>query len=103
MIWNQQDRGSLLVRPRRIAVVAMVCLVLVLLLAVLQVTHMHSFSADADHCPICIVLHAAAPVSMTIAAIILVQLGTAAPVCAVARLSRPWCSSLFIRPPPFRG
>lgn len=103
MIWNLPVWGNLFVRPRRAAVVAMVCLALVALLAVLQVAHVHQVSTDADHCPLCIALHAAAPASVAAAIIILVQLGISLPVCKVLPAARPWHPSLFTRPPPLNA
>lgn len=80
---------------------AIVCLVLLALLAVAQVAHIHSLDSDADHCPLCIVMHSAAPVAVPAIAIVLVKVGTPAPVMAV-RAAAPsfWHASLFIRPPP---
>lgn len=87
-------------RPRAGAAV-IVCLVLLALLAVAQVAHVHSFDTDADHCPLCIVMHSAAPVAVAAITIILVRVGIPAPVMAV-RAAAPsfWHASLFIRPPP---
>lgn len=78
-----------------------VCLVLLALLAVVQVAHVHPLESDADHCPLCIVMHAAAPVTVAAAVIILIQVGSPAPVQESRVVIRPWLPSLFTRPPPF--
>jgi uncharacterized membrane protein YqhA len=77
-----------------------VCLVLMALLAVVQVAHFHSNASDADHCALCIAMHSAAPVALTAAIIILVQLGIHAPVYQARALVRYWHPKLFTRPPP---
>ena len=92
--------GKLFALPRNAAVVTVVCLILLALLAVVQVAHVHPFSSDADNCPLCIVLHSAAPVAAAAAVVILVQLGAAAPVLETRSVARPWQPTLFIRPPP---
>ena len=86
--------------PRSFAVATVVCLVLLALLAVVQVAHIHPLASDADHCPLCIVMHTVAPVSVAAAVIILVQVGTPAPVVEARATIRPWSPTLFTRPPP---
>jgi hypothetical protein len=76
-------------------------MVLLALLTVVQVAHTHQGLSDADHCPLCIVMHTAAPILTAAALIALVQLATTAPVVEVARPARPyWHAQLFTRPPP---
>ena len=87
-------------RPVAFAAMMLVCLVLLLLLTVVQVTHIHASAQDADHCPLCMVLHTAVPVAATAGVIILVQLATAAPVLQVRAAALPWHAQLFTRPPP---
>jgi hypothetical protein len=77
-----------------------VCMALLALLTVVQVAHLHPLDSDADHCPLCIVMHAAAPVAVAAPVIILVQVGTPAPVLETRSIIRAWHPSLFIRPPP---
>jgi hypothetical protein len=76
------------------------CLILLALLAVVQVAHTHALESDADHCPLCIVLHSLAPVAVTAALIILVQMGAATPACEERPAIRHWHPTLFTRPPP---
>ena len=83
------------------AAATVVCLVLLALLAVVQVAHVHPQETDADHCPLCIVMHAVAPVAVAAAVIILVQVGAPAPVQESRAAIRPCHSVWFIRPPPF--
>ena len=80
--------------------VAMVCLVLLAMLAVAQVTHLHSNDADADHCQLCIVMHTVVPVAATAAVIIIVQLGASTPQAEPIVVARQRQIRLFIRPPP---
>ena len=77
-----------------------VCLVLLALLAVAQVAHFHPLDTDADHCPLCIVMHSAAPVAVAAAVVVLVRIGTQTPVLAVRPIIRHWHPTLFTRPPP---
>jgi hypothetical protein len=78
------------------------CVVLLALFALVQVAHVHAVdSSDADHCPLCIMLHSAAPVAVAAAAIILVRIKTPAPVFVETRaIIRTWHPTLFNRPPP---
>jgi uncharacterized membrane protein YqhA len=80
--------------------VALVCVVLLALLAFVQVTHLHSNQTDADQCPICIVMHSAAPVTVAAVVVVLVPLGATAPQAEPLSIVRRPESSLFIRPPP---
>lgn len=80
--------------------VAVVCVVLLALLVVAQVAHLHSNESDADHCPLCIVMHSAAPVAVAALAVVLVQLGTSTPQAEPIFVVRQRQSRLFIRPPP---
>jgi hypothetical protein len=77
-----------------------VCLVLLALLTVVQVAHVHPVDSDADHCPLCIVMHTAAPVAVTAAAVVLVEIETRAPVFEAQTITRHWHPKLFTRPPP---
>jgi len=80
--------------------VTVVCLILLALLTVVQVTHVHPLESDADHCPLCILMHTAAPVAVTAAIIILVQIEARALVFEARPLTRYWHPQLFTRPPP---
>ena len=99
---TQSNRSSkLFAIPRNAAVVTVVCLILLALLAVVQVAHVHPQASDADNCPLCIVMHSAAPVAAAVAAIVIVTLGTHAPAVQVRTIARrPWHPTLFTRPPP---
>lgn len=85
--------------------VTLVCLVLLALLAVVQVAHVHPVDTDADHCPLCIVMQTAAPVAVTAAVVILVQIEIPAPIFEARAVTRYWHPQLFTRPPPdgFQG
>lgn len=86
--------------PRAFVVVAVACMVLLAVLAVVQVAHTHQGVTDADHCPLCIVMHTAAPVLSAAALIALVQVAMTAPPVEVRRITRHWHTQLFTRPPP---
>jgi hypothetical protein len=74
---------------------------LLVLLAVAQVTHVHSVGSDADHCPLCVVMHSVVPFVIMVAGVVLVRIGTATPVMRETRtIIRYWHPTLFNRPPP---
>jgi hypothetical protein len=93
-------RGNGRGRQKFLPIVAAMCVVLLAFLAVAQVAHLHSSDNDADHCPLCIVMHTAVPVAAVAAAVILVQLGASAPVAEPILIVRQRQSRIFIRPPP---
>jgi len=80
--------------------VTVVCLILLTLLAVAQVAHVHQVDTDADHCPLCIVMHTAAPVAVAAAIVVLVQIESQTPVFEAQTITRHWHPKLFTRPPP---
>ncbi|MGO9339488.1 MAG: hypothetical protein ACLPY1_18470 [Terracidiphilus sp.] len=86
-------------------VATLVCLILLALLAVVQVAHVHPVDTDADHCPLCIAMHSAAPVAVTVVVVVLVEVERSAPIYQAQTVTRPWYSKLFTRPPPegFQG
>ena len=77
-----------------------VCLLLLLVVTFVQVAHVHPAATDGDRCPICVVMHSAAPVSAVAAEVILVTGSTPVPVPEAHSVTRPWHCSLFNRPPP---
>lgn len=82
---------------------ACLCLMLLALLTFAQVAHFHEYQSDADHCPLCIVIHSAAPITALAApAIVVVPMGSPDPVAEARPVVRNWHPSLFIRPPPAR-
>ena len=91
---NQDSRRGL------ILAIASLCLVLLALLSVAQVAHLHSDGADADHCPLCIVMHTAVPVVAAAAVVVLVHIGASAPIAEPRLIARQSHFQLFIRPPP---
>lgn len=80
--------------------VTVVCLILLTLLAVVQVAHVHPVDTDGDHCPLCIVMHTAAPVAVTAAVVVLVPIESPTPVFEAHTVARYWHPQLFTRPPP---
>ena len=94
--WMSRTRR---VRPSAYVVV-LVCLALLALLTFIQVAHVHSVNTDADHCPICVVLHTAAPLAVAAAIIVLVQMRTFVPQVEVRPIRSHGHRQLFIRPPP---
>jgi hypothetical protein len=78
-----------------------VCLVLLALLAVIQVTHVHASDADAEHCTLCVVMHSVVPLVIMLVTVVMVRIETSAPVILEARaIHRYWHPTLFTRPPP---
>ena len=80
--------------------VAVLCLVLLAMLAVAQVAHLHPNQTDADHCQLCIVMHTVVPAAIAAAVIVIVQLGASAPLAEPIVIAHQRKISLFIRPPP---
>jgi len=78
----------------------MVCVLLISLLAFIQVTHVHRIGEDASHCPLCVMLHSAAPVTPTPAVVVLVPVSIPAPVYKPLAQVRYWHPKFFTRPPP---
>lgn len=93
-------RGNRRARPFALSAVTVVCLILLALLTVVQVAHVHPVDTDADHCPLCILLHTAAPVAVAAAIVILIQIETRTPVFEARTVTRYWHPKLFTRPPP---
>ena len=87
-------------KPNALPLVTVVCLVLLALLTVAQVAHTHALESDADHCPLCIVMHTAAPVAVVAAVVVLVQVGTPEPLFEPLAAVRHRHPKLFTRPPP---
>ncbi len=80
--------------------VFVVCVVLLALLAVMQVPHLHQNPTEADHCPLCVVMHTVAPTPAPAAAVVVVPLGFSTPVVKSRPVTRYWHPQLFTRPPP---
>ena len=87
-------------KPRAFGAAAFLCLALLALLAVVQVAHMHPLDRDVDHCSLCIAMHSAAPVALMAAAVVLVRMGSPAPVVEARAVVRYWHPKLYTRPPP---
>jgi len=80
--------------------VAVLCLVLLAMLVVAQVTHLHPDQSDAAHCQLCIVMHMVVPVAASAAVIVIVQLGVSTPLADPIYVARHRHIRLYIRPPP---
>lgn len=93
----RSDRRAL---PGGYAALLLVCLALLAILTVAQVAHTHANSSDADHCPLCIVMHTAVPIVAAAVIVIGVEIDVAAPVLEVREITRHWHPQLFTRPPP---
>ena len=100
MLTARTERGRTRRAPRSFVVATVVCLALLALLAVVQVAHIHPLDSDADHCPLCIAIHAVAPVAVAAAVIILVPVGAPVPLLEPRAILRHWHPTLFTRPPP---
>ena len=62
--FRSQGFGKHGVWPGFMPAVAVLCLVLLAMLAVAQVAHLHPNQTDADHCQLCIVMHTVVPAAM---------------------------------------
>jgi len=93
-------RGNRRAKPHALPVATVVCLLLLALLTVVQVAHVHPLESDADHCPLCIMMHSAAPVSVAAPIVVMVQIETRALVYQARAVTRYWHPQLFTRPPP---
>ena len=93
-----KDRRS---KPLAFGLAAMLCLALLALLTVVQVAHIHALDRTADQCPLCIVMHSAAPVAAVSAAVVLVRTRAVSPAFEERAVVRQWHPKLFTRPPPF--
>ncbi|HUA98669.1 MAG TPA: DUF2946 family protein [Terracidiphilus sp.] len=81
-------------------VAGIICVLQIALLGFIQVAHVHEVGADASHCPLCVLLHSAAPMTATAAVVVLVRMEFAARVFKERALVRYWHPKLFTRPPP---
>jgi hypothetical protein len=79
---------------------SLICLLLLAVFMLVQVAHTHPFSTDADHCPVCVVMHSAAPVAVVAAILVRVQTSSRPLVAVAHSVVRPWHYELFNRPPP---
>lgn len=86
-------------RPGKSATVV-VCLLLLALISMVQVSHMHPTATAADRCTLCLAMHSVAPVSVAALAVVLVQLGRPAMVVVALAPARRRHVQLFTRPPP---
>lgn len=102
MFLASQSRTARSRRSRAVPLKAatVVCLILLAFLAVVQVAHLHANVTDADHCPLCIVMHSVVPVTLAALIIVLVQVECASVLLEPRPVIRSWSPKLFIRPPP---
>ena len=97
----QTDRnGKRRAKQSALPIATVVCLILLALLTVVQVAHMHPVANDADHCPLCIAMHTAAPIAVMAALVAMVKAGTPAPVVEARAVVRHWHPKFITRPPP---
>ncbi len=111
MAHSDEDLSSITIRPhlrnnRRpkpgiFEVATIVCLVLLALLVLVQVTHVHAIASDGDHCPICILMHSLVLGPGILAGVVLVRIRASTLVLLEARtIIRYWHPTLYTRPPP---
>lgn len=100
MIIDQQIRSAGERKPWAMRATTLVCVLLLALLTFVQVAHVHPVTSDADNCPVCVAMHAAAPVAVVAAPIVYVTTLGSVPVPVVHSVARPWHCTLFNRPPP---
>jgi hypothetical protein len=96
-----QSRNNLRPLPGALRAAIAVCLVLLVVLAAIHVVSAHSVGSDADHCPLCAVMHSVVPFLIMAVAVLLARIGTATPVLFEVRpVIQYWHPTLFNRPPP---
>jgi hypothetical protein len=94
-------RSALRGRSIALPVVAILCVLLLGMLTAVQVAHFHSNQTVADHCPLCVSVHSAAPVAAAaLASIFLVQIGRSAPILEQQFVAHRRDTRLYTRPPP---
>jgi hypothetical protein len=99
-IWAH-SRSDLHPKPGALRAAMAVCLILLILLAVVHVAFAHSVDTDADHCPLCIVMHSVLQLLILMVAVLLVRIATATATWVEVRpIVRYWHPTLFTRPPP---
>ncbi|MGH9589984.1 MAG: hypothetical protein ACRD25_06290 [Terracidiphilus sp.] len=76
------------------------CLLLASLLALIQVKHIDPIGSNTSVCPLCVVLHTAAPVTPAAPVVVLVAMGQSEAVLRPLAGSRFWRPRFFTRPPP---
>jgi len=87
-------------KPWAMRVTTLVCLFLLTLVTLVQVAHVHPAATDADNCPICVVMHSAAPVAAVAPAIVFTSGSAPVQVPVAPTVVRYWHCTLFNRPPP---
>jgi hypothetical protein len=88
-------------KPNALKVATVVCLVLLALLTVIQVTHFHASDSDADHCTLCVAMHSVVPIVVMLVLVVLVRIEVLTPgLLEIRSVTRYWHPTLFTRPPP---
>jgi hypothetical protein len=99
-------------RPIWLRFVALLCVLVVCVMSTAQVCHTHSelsllkgpsqqnSPASDDHCPLCVAMHSALPVSLHIAPVPMLQMQALDSVAADAERIFRWRFELASRPPP---
>lgn len=87
-------------KPWAVRATMLVCVLLLTLVTFVQVAHVHPANTDADQCPICVVMHSAAPVAAVAVALLFASGSSPVPVPVVHSVVRRWHCTLFNRPPP---
>ena len=83
----------------------LICLMLLAVVTFVQVAHVHpavaNSAANPDQCPICVVMHSAAPVDVAAPTVVFTSLSIPVPIPVIHSVVRPWHCAMFNRPPPF--
>jgi|GEM_PF-997475 hypothetical protein len=93
-------RGSSSRKPHAFGAAALLCLALLAMLALVQVTHTHALESDPDHCSLCIAMHSATPVAIIAVLVVLIRMGRPEPLVEARSVVRHWHPKLYTRPPP---
>jgi hypothetical protein len=87
-------------KPWSLRATTLICVLLLTLLACVQVAHVHPAATDGDHCPLCVVMHSAAPVAVVVPPVLVATDTALVAVPVLHTVTRLWHCTLFNRPPP---
>lgn len=97
---RRQSRTGFRFAPGKRTWVALLCLVLLSLLAFVQVAHFHTNDADSGTCTLCVTMHSLLPEAVAATLVVLMALGATATPAPVRVARRRPEARRFIRPPP---
>ncbi len=76
------------------------CIFMLSLVVFVQVAHVHPLDSNPDQCPLCVVMHSAAPVATVAAVVVVTHASTPIAPVVLVPVTRLWHYTLYNRPPP---